>query len=110
MDEPWAEASLSLVTVCGGLTPTRIQNNSARITLFGWAAQTAESVSPTVPQVRRLRTIVVWPLLLLLMRLAAWRPQHPKHSKTATPRPAPAQIFFNLFATTSATHFAKSTE
>ena len=67
------------------------------------------------PQVRRLRTIVVWPLLLLLMRLAAWRPQHPKHSKThgkatATPRPAPAQIFFNLFATTSATHFANSTE
>ena len=37
-----------------------------------------ESVSPNVsslahsPQVRRLRTIVVWPLLLLLMRLAAW--------------------------------------
>ena len=53
---------------------------------------------------------MVVPLLLLLMRLAAWRPQHPKHSKTATPRPAPAQIFFNFFATMSATHFANSTE
>ena len=37
-----------------------------------------ERESPTVAslphslQVRRLRTIVVWPLLLLLMRLAAW--------------------------------------